>query len=189
MSEISWMMVIFLPWSQISTTNTDTSALRFCPGLLLVSKSPLSLQPLSLSFSPFLLKSTTTRFPLLILEILSQPGEPSKSLDNSFRLSMIPHPKYSGCSRKSPTVGKSTLPLRTSSPQYSNYWQFTVILWQPLVNYVLISSNLDSVSKHFHQMHMRALSRICIPAADHTRKIIIFGFTEEVDKWSTAWGI
>ena len=62
---------------------------------------------------------------------------------------MIPHPKYSGCSRKSPSVGKYTFHVRPSSPQYSNYQQFTVILWQPLVNCIPIGSNMDSEIKTF----------------------------------------
>lgn len=154
MSEICGTSVLFLPWSQKSAWVTYTSlVLRSCPELLLESKSPslsLSLSiSLSLYFSHFPSNNTATRVPLLILEILSQQGEPSKSLSNISLHAMISIPKYSRCSRNSPSVRIDTLQFGPSSPKSSNYQPFIGTIWIALVNCILTGSNLDSEVKIF----------------------------------------
>lgn len=86
--------VLFLPWNRISTWNTDTCwVLRYCPGLQLDWKNhifslfPSSIAPLlctSLLFSLCILNPAVPIFPRVILDVISQQGEQSKTLPNNF---------------------------------------------------------------------------------------------------------
>ena len=194
MCEIFWKSVLLLPWGQISSWNPDKLlAFKSGPGLLLESKSPFSTTDslsLCVCLYHFLLNSTATRFPLLILEKLSQPGEPSKSLPNIFSPSYHPPSKVQSVILKVPLFRNRYTPTRAIllqviqiAPLHTEPLITFCGLWFNWLKFGLRDQNL------FNHIHRRALSRTRFPEADHKRKIRYCGFAGEVDKWSSAWGI
>ena len=189
MGEIFWTKVLFHPHSRISNLTTDTSlVLRTGSGLLLESK--FSFSPPLPCFSCFLSNSTATRFHLLIFEKISQPWEPSKTLPSIFPLSYYPHSKIQLVFHKEPLCQNRDIPtwailppviqlhalqcdtLKNSCGPHSNWLKFGL-----------------SNQKLFNHTHLSDLSKISFLTAENTRKFRSWGFTGEVDKWSSAWGV
>ena len=185
--ELCWTRLLFLPWIWTFIWNTDTSlVLRSCPWLLVESNSPLSLP---ISFFLFLLNSTATRFPLLILKIyLSHESCPS--LYPMFPSVLWSPNKIESLFQKEPLCGIETFQLGLSP--LPPVIQLSDLHWDPLKTSCELCTNLLKFGlryqKLFNHIHIRALSRISFPAADNRRKIRSGGFSGEVERCSSAWG-
>ena len=187
MSKICWTRVLFLPWSRRSTWTTDsTLALRSGHGQLLELKSPPPLSVLlSISLQEYFHKISSV-----------DPGKnmsAGKAVQDftkyfpSVSCSPIQNSLFS---RQSASVGIEIFQLWPSSPPIIQLSPFhwdtsktSCALCSIWLKFGLRNQNL------FNHIHMRALSRISFPAADHTRKIRSCGFAGEVDTWSSACGI
>ena len=110
------------PW-----TTEACLALRSCPGLLLESRTPLSL---SLSLCWILLPP---RCPGVILENISEPGEQSNSLPNILPLSSDPQPKIQTFIQKELLWRTRQTPTRPILPQSSlgspSQWPADHLMW------------------------------------------------------------
>lgn len=145
---------------------------------------------LYLSFSHFHLNSTTTRFPLLILEnYIRQEIHPRLYPIFSLRL-MIPNKKIQLMLQKKPLCRNTNIPTRAILPSVI---QLSTLNWHPLKTSCRLSSNWlkfglrdQNLSKHIHMM---VLSTISFPAAKHTSYLGGCGSTREVENWSNAWVI
>lgn len=120
MSEECGTSVLGFTLCWISSSNPDIClVLKFFPGLMLESKSlPVSLSPLSLpptlshhfTLLNFLSNPLAPSLPLLIIDVISQPGYQSKSLPNIFLCLLIPYQIYKQWSRNKTTLFIETLP-------------------------------------------------------------------------------
>ena len=162
-------------------------AFKSGPGLLRESKSPFSTTDslsLCVCLYHFLLNSTATIFPLLILEKLSQTGEPSKSLPNIFSPSYHPPSKVQSVFQKEHLCQNRDIQTRSIFPPLI---QLSDIHSDPLTtscgphSYWLKFGLRDQYL--FNHIHMRALSRISFPEADHTKKIM---FVDSLERWTCA---
>ena len=140
--------------------------------------------------SHFVSNFTATRFPLLIQEQLSQPGESFKLLQNIVPLYYYSPSKIELVFQKETLWSNIDIPTRSILPTVI---QLSALHLDPLKT----SSGLHTKWLKFglrdqnfsNHVHMRVLSRISFPAEDHRRNIRSCGFTGEVDKWSSAWGV
>ena len=103
-----------------------------------LNQNLLYLSPVSLSFSQFLSTSTAKIFPLLILEILSLPGQPSMTLPNYFPLSYDPPSKIQWLFQKEPLCWKIYIPCQAIFP---SVFQLSAIHCDPLTTSCELHSN------------------------------------------------
>ena len=166
------------PW-----TTEACLALRSCPGLLLESRTPLSL---SLSLS---VESCCPQDVLGWSWRTYQSQESSPILYPTFCLYLLTHnPKYKHSSKKSSSGGLDKPQLGPSSPNLPLAALHSDQLTTSCEQRSAWIPNLTQGSKHL-QVHMTALARISFPAADHTWMIKSCGLTGEVAiRMSACWG-
>lgn len=151
MSELGWIEYSFFPevgYLPEPLTPPQHWYLALTIAWIKISFYSISLSPSLLSLSShFLSNSTTTTFPLLILEKLSQQEDASKFLANISLVLKIPHPKYIRCSRKRPPVRKKDIPTQHILHPVIQLSALSWNPWHPLVNCILIGWNLESINK------------------------------------------
>ena len=168
--------VLFLPWNQISTWNTDTcSALRACPGLFLESKFPVSLS-----------HNVAPSFPGVIREKISQPGMQNMPLPHIFPPYLNPPSKIQLVLQEEHHFRNRAILNRTILP---TIFPLSVTRWPPHGKCGLLGSQIWLRDQNtFNHVHMSAIARFSFPIWDHTSMIRSWGFTGKADMWSNAWG-
>lgn len=195
-SEKSCSRVLVYPFCPISSWNKDTCLeLRCCPGLLLESKSHLSLSlTVSLSLSPLLhsslsLDSSCPKFTCGEAGWNIKPGGQSTSLH------IILPPSSNLFSYIKSVVQKELLCWYRDIPTHPSYFLFPLSV--PHVDPLTSSYMLRSMWSHiwlrnqhiFKHLHMRAPARKSLSATHPSWRNRSCGFDGVVDIWNHAPGI
>ena len=164
MSELGWIEYSFFPevgYPPEPLTPPQHWYLALTIAWIKISFYSISLSPSLLSLSShFLSNSTTTTFPLLILEKLSQTKEFSKLLPKIFPLSYDPPSNVQSVFQQEPLCQNRDIPTRAILPSVI---QLSDLPWDPLstsheLHYYWLKFGLND-QNFFNHINMRAISR------------------------------